>query len=253
MPRYVPGTITMAGHTFHFIDGASVLSAWQEIFERECFFFPDGGHVPRIVDAGANVGIATLYFKSRYPAARIVAIEPDPAAAEALRRNVESFGLPEVEIVEAALGARKEMRTFFREGADAGSLVGTEDQEKIRVQVLKLSEFLKEPVDFLKLDIEGAENEVLKEAKALLPRVQRLFVEYHAIKGTKPGLSQLLGLLERAGFRIYPEAGGRINQPFAQPISMYRFDLLVNVYAVRDHAVAGRAKTPRIFKWRLFS
>lgn len=54
-----------------------------------------------VVDAGANAGYSAVWFARRYPQARVLAIEPDPANVEVLRRNVADY--PNVEVIEAAL------------------------------------------------------------------------------------------------------------------------------------------------------
>jgi FkbM family methyltransferase len=62
----------------------------------------DAGKKPLIIDAGANVGAATLFFAQRYPEATIIAIEPDPEAARLCRTNVE--GRENIMVLEAAVG-----------------------------------------------------------------------------------------------------------------------------------------------------
>jgi FkbM family methyltransferase len=60
------------------------------------------GGKPIIVDAGANIGAASLWFSAEFPEARIVAIEPDPENAEVLRRNLAAR--PHHVVMEAAIG-----------------------------------------------------------------------------------------------------------------------------------------------------
>lgn len=60
--------------------------------------------VPVIVDAGANIGASALWFANEFPAARVVAVEPDPANAAACRRNIAAN--PNIKLVEAAIGSR---------------------------------------------------------------------------------------------------------------------------------------------------
>ena len=58
---------------------------------------------PRILDCGANVGLASLFFKRRYPAARITAFEADPALFAILDANLRANGAADVEARHAAL------------------------------------------------------------------------------------------------------------------------------------------------------
>ena len=77
---------------------------------------------PRILDCGANVGLASLYFKKRYPEARVTAFEADPAIADVLRGNLLRNGCPDVEVVEAAVWTEEGTVEFCREGADSGTI-----------------------------------------------------------------------------------------------------------------------------------
>ena len=76
--------------------------------------------------------------------------------------------------------------------------------EKIRVQRKQLSEFLDERVDFLKLDLEGVETEVLEEAKDKLENVRMLFCEYHhSGDAALAGLTKILNILDEADFDVH--------------------------------------------------
>jgi len=63
------------------------------------------GRKPIIVDAGANIGAASLWFARQFPDATVVAVEPDPANVEVLRRNVENH--PTIQVLEAAIGSER--------------------------------------------------------------------------------------------------------------------------------------------------
>src|SRR5205823_6224497 len=60
------------------------------------------GRRPLIVDAGANIGAASLWFARMFPDAIIAAVEPEPGNAAVLRRNIE--GRPNIRLFEAAIG-----------------------------------------------------------------------------------------------------------------------------------------------------
>ena len=60
------------------------------------------GQVPLIVDAGANIGAASIWFEAHYPLARVLAVEPDPGNCALLRRNGE--GRQRIAVIEAAIG-----------------------------------------------------------------------------------------------------------------------------------------------------
>lgn len=85
------------------------------------------GKRPIIVDAGANIGAASLWFGQVYPDAAIVAVEPDPGNAAVLRRNVG--GRPGHVILEAAIGAEPGYVVLSDAGSDLGWAVQTKRAE----------------------------------------------------------------------------------------------------------------------------
>jgi hypothetical protein len=123
-----------------------------------------------------------------------------------------------------------------------GALGGTLDvdarhhsDDKITpIPTIRLKDYLTTPVDFLKIDIEGAEWEVLEDCAGQLQQVENLFVEYHSAPGKKQYLPELLAVLERAGFRLYiKEAWNNRPVPFV-PLHYRPFwDLQLNIYAYR--------------------
>ena len=77
------------------------------------------GMEPVIVDAGANVGAATLWFSRQYPQATIIAVEPDAASARICRRNIAA--LSNVRLVEAGIGATAGKINLENERAKLGN------------------------------------------------------------------------------------------------------------------------------------
>jgi FkbM family methyltransferase len=128
------------------------------------------GLEPRtIVDLGANVGMASAWFRGRYPEARIVAVEPDPDTFAKLERNLA--GDDAVTLVNAAVaGEAGEVELFQPSGYSiSSSLSASRDDQgasSARVRACTLDELWTElgleRVDLLKLDVEGAELEVLE-------------------------------------------------------------------------------------------
>ncbi|MEV4420656.1 FkbM family methyltransferase [Patulibacter sp. NPDC049589] len=113
-----------------------------------------------VLDLGANVGCASLYLRSKFPHARIVAVEPDPANAELLRRNTRSA---DVHVVQAAIGAVPGVTSFEQSHESWGSRVGGDSSDSIVVSVVTPDSVLRavgtDPNDTLvvKVDIEGSE------------------------------------------------------------------------------------------------
>ena len=74
-----------------------------DIFIRNAYFFEAKRSDPLIIDAGANIGMATLYFKFLYPKAKIIAFEPFGATFAVLMDNIELNNLKDVRLVNSAL------------------------------------------------------------------------------------------------------------------------------------------------------
>jgi FkbM family methyltransferase len=181
---------------------------FHEIFVESTYFFEAKTAQPVIIDAGANIGMATLYFKTLYPGARIVCFEPDPENFALLKRNVEGNGLTGVELHQAAVSDSEEPLVFFT-SHNASPLRNSSIRERvpsadeIRVPAVRLSGFVRSAVDLLKLDVEGAEGRVLSDlvGSGTLANVQRLHMEYHHhIDGERNDFSRTLAQLEDAGF-----------------------------------------------------
>jgi FkbM family methyltransferase len=172
------------------------------------YFFSTSASRPRIVDCGANIGIAILFFKTLYPDCEIVAFEPNSQTFEALSDNVRDNNLSGVTLHHCAVGASDGTATFYAEPDDPGSALSSLFVERGRtpsevVHIVRLSSYITAPVDFLKIDVEGAELDVLRELHAAgkLAMVREMVIEYHHhIRSTDDNMSVLLGVLENAGF-----------------------------------------------------
>jgi FkbM family methyltransferase len=231
LPRHVKGAFEVEGVRVVFPDGPSAGSAYQEIFVKRMYEIPPM-EAPRMIDGGANIGLAGVFFKLRYPRARVTCFEADPGVAGYLKRNLGSAGAGEFEVVEAALWGEETVLRFAAEGSDAGR-VG--DEGGMEVRAVRLSPYLNEPVDLLKLDIEGAELEVLRECRNALRLVKRVFVEYHSFEGQEQGLDELLGILKAAGFRVTITVSDTLTwRPFVERNTSLGMDMRLNVFGVRE-------------------
>ncbi len=216
----LPNPAKLAGYRIRYGDPQDFRQSWQEVFVKGTYLFESDKPAPRIIDAGANIGLATLYFKLLYPRARVLAIEAAPATFGLLAENVAA-NVPDVAVEHCALGGSDGEADFFSlPGSPLGSLDGRSGGgERARVPMRRLSGFLDEEVDLLKIDIEGAEREVLPELAAAgkLRRARQIHLEYHHhLSPDEDRLSETLRLLEEHGFgyRVsgwrYP---GRVPEP----------------------------------------
>lgn len=217
-------------------DTMSFLWQYKELFADGAYAFDAGRTDPVIIDCGANIGMSILYFKRLYPASRISAFEASPEIAVFLRDNLAKNKIDDVNLVEKAVWTDNEGIWFGSEKSDASSIYLGEN--KILVPSVRLRDVLlgQDRIDLLKIDIEGAEIEVLKDCHGALGKVQNLFVEFHSYLGQPQRLGELMQVLEMNGFRYHIDTEQHRKRPFQQRHyrDNYTMDLQLNIWAYRD-------------------
>lgn len=189
------------GYSLRITDGPNYYIQYKDVFFHQIYRFDAQRTDPLILDCGSNIGMSILYFKYIYPESRIIGFEPDPKIFRILQENITGNGLDNVKLVNVALGSKPGYTRFLSNGSSGGLI--TEGSNTITVKVEMLSTYLDEPVDFLKLNIEGQELDVLKEIKSKkrLSNVKEMVLEYHGWAGGKQLLGNILNLLDINGFR----------------------------------------------------
>jgi FkbM family methyltransferase len=133
-----------------------------------------------VIDGGANIGLSALFFAFRWPNSQIVAVEPDPGNFALLERNLGS--VRNVRAVRAALWeSSSDSLVLLNPGAPPNEYrveYGQGDVRGMTVAELCQAEGWAR-IGVLKLDIEGAEVEVLRSSSAWIDRVDVLVVELH--------------------------------------------------------------------------
>ncbi|WBV59574.1 FkbM family methyltransferase [Chryseobacterium camelliae] len=232
---YRQETIKIFDLNFSFSHGPSLLHSLEEIFGDDIYLFDSENDTPYIIDCGANIGVSVLYFQRKYPKAKILAFEPDEEIFKILEKNITAFGHPSTQIRKEAVWTKDEDLQFYSEGGLAGSCV-TDFAKKNQITTVKaidLKKYLQEPVDFLKIDIEGAENTLIFDIADSLKNVKNLFLEYHGILNEEQNLGEILNLLKSKGFEYYIRvAGETIVHPFCneKPES---FNQQLNIFCYR--------------------
>lgn len=145
-----------------------------------------------IIDAGANIGLASLYFHNRFPQATIYAMEPDHKNYQALQHQVKDIA--EVKTFHLALWKQKEMLSLQSAGADAWGIQVQAGKENANVQGIDLTAFMQEQkieqIDLLKIDIEGAEVELFQARyEYWLKHTRIMIIELH--ENIRPGCEAL--------------------------------------------------------------
>ena len=87
-PRRAGGQIAVPPYRFDYVDAMSTWPQWDDIFIHQSLEFDSDAPAPRILDCGANIGLASIYFRRRYPRAKLTAFEADPRLASICRRNL---------------------------------------------------------------------------------------------------------------------------------------------------------------------
>ena len=205
-------------------DGPNFYSQYKDIFEGRIYHFDSSRPDPLILDCGSNIGGAILYYKHIYPKARVIGFEPDPTIFPYLQENVSRNGLQDVQLVQAALAAKEMTLTFYSDGRSGSYLAGTRSADpssqhwtKYDVPCIRLRNFLNEPVDFLKMNIEGAEWEVLEDIEDVLRNIEAMVIEYHHLPGLPRTLHKILALLDRKGFEYLINHFDYENNPGLRP------------------------------------
>jgi FkbM family methyltransferase len=205
-PRYTAGEIALDGYRVAYADLLTLCPQWHDIFVAGSLHFDSNAAAPRILDCGANVGLASLYFKRLYPAARITAYEPDPSLAALCRRNLAANGAADVDVEAVAVWCARGAVRFQQEGADSGAIEGTSAglrAKAITVPALRLRDVIAaERIDLLKLDIEGAETAVLADCAEALDNVEAIVMELHEFDPAERRTPIVMRLLGRAGFLV---------------------------------------------------
>lgn len=200
------------GPTFLVRPYTSDSSCLQSI-TRDHEYFPYFRVMPgdTVVDIGANIGSFSVYVAHQEPAARVIAVEPVGANVELLRKNVAENKLENVAVVHAAVADHAGELTLYH-GKDtwhaSGSVFAidaTDQAKKETVPCVTLADLLRSQgvgrIDFLKMDCEGAEYQILFSLPDdIWKHIRKIALEYHNFV---PGKSQqdLLTLLAAKGFR----------------------------------------------------
>ncbi len=196
-PRRQPGLLMVGGKVLRYADMHSFFYQVKQIFGERLYGFRSDDPAPRILDCGAHIGLASLFFKECYPAARIHAFEADAVLAELCRANFAAFGVPDIAVEAKAVWTHGGGVRFAGDRDDAGHVSETGQD----VPSVALKDLLAEPVDLLKLDVEGAEFEVLASCGDALKQVRRMVIEVHAMHMDRAPVGKMLAHLENLGFR----------------------------------------------------
>ena len=225
-----PGSIVSCGnYRLRINDGPNFFILYKDIFLRRIYHFQAQRATPLVLDCGANIGVSILYFKYIYPGARIIGFEPDPRIFPYLEENLKRNNLKDVRIIQAALDEQEGKITFYSDAKFQGTLAKyacektREECNRYEVDSTRLRDYLTEPVDFLKMNIEGAEWQVLLDSADRLRHIREMVVEYHHLPGLTPTLHNILELLDQEGFSyLINDFDAQTNLDTQPPFKLHR-------------------------------
>lgn len=165
-----------------------------------------------VVDIGANVGMFALWAASRHQSVKVIPIEPSPRMCEFLRRNLAANGLRNVTVVQSAVGGQTGKAILYSRGVEAMNslycrdVMGSEFHALINTPLLTLDDvfdrYSVQTCNFLKMDCEGAEYEILLNARReTLAKIHKISMEYH-VGLNEHGPEELVSFLESEGFQV---------------------------------------------------
>lgn len=166
----------------------SDFAVFEEIFDRDEYAAVKQWNLPddaNIMDLGANIGLASVYFTAVVPRPSIVAVEPDEENCRVLRRNCKRLlNANRLQVFRAFIAAHDGTAGIDRgESSWAFHKVDTIDTKHEAVPCLSMAHLLSdcgmEVIDLMKCDIEGSERELFADCKPWIGRVKHLVCETH--------------------------------------------------------------------------
>ncbi|HEC43288.1 MAG TPA: FkbM family methyltransferase [Bacteroides sp.] len=181
---------------------------FREVFLDHEYHFISENHKPYIIDCGANIGMAVIYFKMLYPDSHIIAFEPSPHAFKMLEKNVTQNNLKNVTIVNSALSDHEGKMSFYMDQSkdSLSSSLNPErgGSDEVSVNVEKLSSYISDRnFDLIKIDVEGGEWGIVEDLiqSKMIKNTKKYLVEYHhRIRPSSNRFAKFLQYFEENGF-----------------------------------------------------
>ena len=175
--------------------GTSDVETFEEVFLTRQYDLPFAGFEPlHILDLGANIGYASVYFAARWPQARILAVEPATSNLDLLDRNTRPWN--HLTCLQAAVWSHPSWVQVAnpKDEPNAFRMSESHDSWKENIPAYTIAQLIERQgcrrLDLLKMDVEGAEAEIFQNGAAWLDRVKVLIIELH--DRIVPGCAQAL-------------------------------------------------------------
>lgn len=207
-----------------------------------------------VIDVGANIGTVSICMSRAVgPTGRVIAFEPDPVAYRAMVDNISLNKLENIALLNMAAGKAGGIRDFckLKKSSDMSHFLGDEKKyagpsDIIQVECTSIDDLFEKrrlgKAALLKIDVEGAELEVLQGAARVLANglVDSLVVEMFDDNCANFGYRaiSIVDFLSQYGYKPYEIVNGeRMN---LRPVSQSNFPRCVNIFFVKDPQIFGR-------------
>jgi len=196
------------GYKINFKNYSAFRTLFVEIFILQEYAFKTDRN-PLIVDCGSNIGMSVMFFKYCFPKAKIIAFEPDACNFEILKKNVRQNRILNVSLHNCALSDKIGRIDFYVDNFNSGlnsiikRAVAENKMSLQKASSVRLSEYIKEEVDMLKIDTEGAEDLILSDlvSSGKIGLIKNISLEYHQkLCQTFKNISDMADFLGKNGF-----------------------------------------------------
>lgn len=162
----------------------SDFSIFYNIFVKKEYGFDYGDNVNTVIDLGANIGLAAVFFKNKFPECIVISVEPEEKNFKMLKRNTTNY--KNVFILNNAIW--NESKNLFIENTKDGEwgfMVSQEsDFPEQTIKSITIDQIIEEykliSLDVLKIDIEGSEKDLFQtNFEKWLPITKRIVIELH--------------------------------------------------------------------------
>ncbi|WP_421717904.1 FkbM family methyltransferase [Algiphilus sp.] len=213
----------------------SVLPQVSEIFAGDAYLAPRVANIKKILDLGANVGLASLMMERGHPNAHIECVECDPELACILRSNISRNSAGRIRVHEFAAWIKDTQLEFEANGLGGGRL---RDRGLALVDGVDILSWMEAngPFDLIKVDIEGAERRVIKHALSEFRKAAVILIEYHFESGEPQDLASLLEFLQSEGYRYFFRNDGPKYSP-GSDLMARPFESQVFISAYRENTI----------------
>lgn len=205
-------TVNLGKYRIRFFPNRYSADLWfpgGDIFD--CYELPFLREGDTVIDAGANIGITALLFRSYVGVSgRVMAFEPHPRTFEYLRSNIKLNGVANVDCFNMALGDSQRNVSLSDQGKrDTCNAIASGDAGGIEVPMRTLDDVVSHEkvgtIRLIKVDCEGFESSVLGGASKILERTDFLIVEVidGNLKKYGSSVQEIYDLLMGKGFHIF--------------------------------------------------